>query len=54
LNILLLPFVVSGVRAEATTRERRPCLGARVAVLALLSRAAGRTLWLPHAMGYAR
>jgi len=53
-GILLLPFVVSAVQAEATTRKLRLLLGAQIAMLALLALASWRALWLPHAMGYAR
>jgi TRAP-type C4-dicarboxylate transport system permease large subunit len=36
------------------TRELWPFLAAQLGVLALLSFAPAITLWLPHAMGYAR
>lgn len=53
-GLLFVTAIVSGQRVEAMTRELWPFLGAQLAVLALLSFAPGLTLWLPHAMGYAR
>jgi len=53
-GLLFVTSVVSGVKVTAMTRELWPFLGAQLGVLAMLSFVPGITLWLPHAMGYAR
>lgn len=53
-GLLFVTAIVSGVKVEAMTRELWPFLFAQLAVLALLSLVPALTLWLPHAMGYAR
>jgi len=53
-GLLFVTAVVSGVKVEAMTRELWPFLAVQIAVLALLSFIPALTLWLPHAMGYAR
>ena len=53
-GLLFVTAIVSGVRVEAMTRELWPFLAAQLAVLGLLTFVPDVTLWLPHAMGYAR